>query len=184
MPVPSSSEPSASDPCEGEVKSDEVVPLKEGVSRVERETVVEVTDYALFLEASRKAIGKDDYGADPSFWDAQFRRDYEVINERLRMEHKAVQNGEARPTADLSGLEAPELVTERLGSLRLVSLEQFVLESNQGIFREDRFYCDKGRAWLKKTAQTLGQHGYPYVRKVEVEGRLVLEVSRNPMGVI
>jgi len=56
------------------------------------------------------------------------------------------------------------------------------LESNQGIFREDRFYCDKGRGWLKKTMVVLAQHGYPHARKVEVEGRWLIEVSRNPMG--
>ncbi len=71
---------------------------------------------------------------------------------------------------------------DRLGSLRFVDYDQFILESNAGQFREDRFYCDKGRKWLSKVKRTLELHGYPYVRKVEVEGLLVLEVSRNPMG--
>ena len=77
-----------------------------------------------------------------------------------------------------------EFVWEKVGGLRLLSLDQLILECNQGIFREDRFYCDKGRAWMKKVVKTLDAYGFPYVRKVEVEKRLLLEVSKNPMGVV
>jgi hypothetical protein len=37
---------------------------------------------------------------------------------------------------------------------------------------------------MKKVVKTLDAYGFPYVRKVEVEKRLLLEVSKNPMGVI
>ena len=135
-----------------------------------------------FYESSRLAIGDDEFKADPEFWAKQFSRDFEIIQERLRMERDALVTGSLVGEADLSGLETPVFHWERVGGLRLVSLEQFVLESNQGIFREDRFYCDKGRGWLKKTMVILAQHGYPHARKVEVEGRWLIEVSRNPMG--
>ena len=135
-----------------------------------------------FYESSRLAIGDDEYKSDPEFWAAQFKRDFLLIEERLKMEKEAIMSGSLLVEADLSGLEAPVFHWERIGGLRLVSLEQFVLESNQGIFREDRFYCDKGRGWLKKTILLLSQHGYPHARKVEVDGRWLIEVSRNTMG--
>ena len=135
-----------------------------------------------FYESSRLAIGDEEYKTDPQFWAAQFRRDFEIIQERLKMEHEALATGSIVAEADLSGLEAPVFHWERVGGLRLISLEQFILESNQGIFREDRFYCDKGRGWLKKTMLTLSEHGFPYARKVQVDGRWLIEVSRNPMG--
>jgi hypothetical protein len=135
-----------------------------------------------FYESSRLAIGDAEYKLDPEFWATQFSRDFEIIKERLRMEQEALSTGAIVSEADLSGLETPVFHWERVGGLRLVSLQQFVLESNQGIFREDRFYCDKGRGWLKKTMLTLSEHGFPYARKVQVEGRWLIEVSRNPMG--
>jgi len=135
-----------------------------------------------FYESSRLAIGDDEFKSDPEFWAKQFSRDFEIIQERLRMEKEALVAGSLVGEADLSGLETPVFHWERVGGLRLVSLEQFVLEINQVIFREDRFYCDKGRGWLKKTVGVLNQHGYPHARKVEVEGRWLIEVSRNPMG--
>ncbi len=100
-----------------------------------------------FYESSRLAIGDDEYKSDPEFWAAQFKRDFLLIEERLKMEKEAIMSGSQMVEADLSGLEAPVFHWERMGGLRLVSLEQFILESNQGIFREDRFYCDKGRGW-------------------------------------
>ena len=135
-----------------------------------------------FYESSRLAIGDDEYKIDPDFWAEQFRRDFEIIQERLKMEQEALQAGSLVSEPDLSDLETPVFHWERVGGLRLVSLEQFILESNQGIFREDRFYCDKGRGWLKKTVGVLNQHGYPHARKVEVDGRWLIEVSKNPMG--
>ena len=88
-----------------------------------------------FYESSRLAIGDDEYKIDPDFWAEQFRRDFEIIQERLRMEQEALQAGSLVSEPDLSSLETPVFHWERVGGLRLVSLEQFVLESNQGIFR-------------------------------------------------
>lgn len=135
-----------------------------------------------FYESSRLAIGDAEYKLDPEFWAKQFSRDFELIQERLKMEQEAISTGSIVADADLSELESPVFHWDRIGGLRLVSLQQFILESNQGIFREDRFYCDKGRGWLKKTMVILAEHGFPHARKVEVDGRWLIEVSRNPMG--
>jgi len=144
-----------------------------------------LVDFWQFSEYAKLVLGEDEYRADPQFWSNQFERDYETIKERLEIERKIV-SGEINPEVlDISEELTPtEFIWERLGGLRLLSFEQFVLEFNQGIFREDRFYCDKGRAWLKKVRKTLSECGFPYVRKVKVEGRMLLEVSKNTMGVI
>ena len=171
--LPESSEPEDLPPSED---------VEDELSDVEKGAVESVSTEYRFYESSRQAIGEDEYKADPEFWGAQFRRDFRIIEERLKMEQEALMEGKGLSEANLDDLSVTEFHWERVGGLRLVSLPQFILESNQGIFREDRFYCDKGRGWFKKTARRLAEYGYPYVRKVEVEGRLLLEVSRNPMG--
>ena len=163
----------------------DITPSEDGseeLSDVEKGAVESVSMEYRFYESSRQAIGEDEYKTDPEFWRAQFQRDFQVIEERLKMEQDALIGGKIVAEANLDDLTVTEFHWERLGGLRVVSLQQFILESNQGIFREDRFYCDKGRGWFKKTARILSEYGYLYVRKVEVETRLLLEVSRNPMG--
>lgn len=143
----------------------------------------DVVDFWQFTEYARLSIGDDEYKSDPDFWTAHFQRDYETIKERLEIERKMI-SGEIEMTDFEDDLTPHQFVWEKVCGLRLLSLDQFILECNQGIFREDRFYCDKGRAWMKKVAKTLDAYGFPYVRKVEVEGKLLLEVSKSPMGVV
>ena len=143
----------------------------------------DILDYWRFADYARLTIGEDEYKTDPDFWSAQFQRDYETIKERLEIERKII-SGEVVLDEFEEDLTPHEFVWEKIGGLRLLSLEQLILECNQGIFREERFYCDKGRAWMKKVAKTLATYGYPHVRKIEVEGRILLEVSVNPMGVV
>ena len=167
------SEPSDSTPDEVELDVSEVV-FETGL-----------VDFWQFSEYAKLVLGEDEYKADPQFWSQQFERDYETIKERLEIERRIV-SGELslQEQEDYGDLSVTEFVWERLGGLRLLSFDQFVLEFNQGIFREDRFYCDKGRAWLKKIRKTMAECGFPHVRKVKIEGRMLLEVSKNPMGVI
>lgn len=166
-------EPSDS-PCEDEVFEEEKIIQKE------------VIDYWQFVEYSRLCVGDKDYKSDPAFWETQFKRDYETINERLEMERKIISGEltDINVDLDLEDLSSFEFFWEKLGGLRVLTLEQFILESNQGIFREDRFYCDKGRAWMKKVVKLMAQHGFNHVRKVEVEGLPLLEISKNQMGVV
>ena len=171
-----SDEPLDTDPNEDEVGKD-MTPTEKGVLNL-------VSKAYRFYESSKLAIGEDEFKSDPDFWSSQFERDFKIIEERLRMENEALMRGDGMTEADLSDLEVKKFHWERLGGLRLVSFEQFVLESNQGIFREDRFYCDKGRLWFKKTVLKLNEYGYSHVRKVEIDGLWLLEVSRNPMGAI
>jgi hypothetical protein len=151
----------------------------------DEDVVVErdIVDFWQFTEYARLTIGEEEYKSDPDFWAAQFQRDYETIKERLEIERKVI-SGDIVLGDFEEDLTPHEFVWEKVGGLRLLSLDQLILECNQGIFREDRFYCDKGRAWMKKVVKTLDAYGFPYVRKVEVEKRLLLEVSKNPMGVI
>lgn len=144
-----------------------------------------LVDFWQFTEYAKLVLGEDEYKADPEFWSNQFERDYETIKERLEIERKIVSGElDISTLENIEDLTVTEFVWERLAGLRLLSFEQFVLEFNQGIFREDRFYCDKGRAWLKNVRKTMAECGFRYVRKVKVEGRILLEVSKNAMGEI
>ena len=135
-----------------------------------------------FLEyrESVKAHMGDEWKSDPDWWASQVLADWETIQERAKAQILESHERQMGGSGESGGMGYGGF--DRLGSLRFVDYDQFILESNAGQFREDRFYCDKGRKWLNKVKQTLELHGYPYVRKVEVEGLLVLEVSRNPMG--
>lgn len=150
------------------------------------ELVVErgLVDFWQFSEYAKLVVGDDEYKADPEYWSMQFQRDYETIVERLEIERKMIAGEIDSTQEEIEGLSVKAFMWERLGGLRLISYEQFILEFNQGIFREERFYCDKGRAWLKKVSKVFAEYGYPHVRKVTVEGRVLLEVSKNSMGVV
>lgn len=168
-----SSEPDNSPPVEEEIEISDVV----------QERVL--VDFWQFSEYAKLVLGDDEYKADPQFWSQQFERDYETIRERLEIERQIVAGEiDIANLEQVEELSTTEFVWERIGGLRLLSFDQFVLEFNQGIFREDRFYCDKGRAWLKKIRKTMAECGFSHVRKVKIEGRMLLEVSKNPMGVI
>ena len=58
-----------------------------------------------FYESSRLAIGDDEYKIDPDFWSEQFKRDFEIIQERLKMEQEALQAGSLISEPDLTDLE-------------------------------------------------------------------------------
>jgi hypothetical protein len=138
-----------------------------------------VDGFLEYRESVKTHMG-DEWKSDPDWWASQVLADWDTIQERARAQILESHERQMGGAGKLGGIGYGGF--DRLGSLRLVDYDQFILESNAGQFREDRFYCDKGRKWFNKVKQTLELHGYPYVRKVEVEGLLVLEVSRNPMG--
>ena len=186
-----SGEEPETDPLQG--LEDEVVQrFSEGVEELGEELAdvlktrsqVELDDSFVggFLEyrESVKAHMGDEWKSDPEWWASQVLADWETIQERTKAQILESQERQMGGSGDVVGIGYGGF--DRLGSLRFVDYDQFILESNAGQFREDRFYCDKGRKWFSKVKQTLELHGYPYVRKVEVEGLFVLEVSRNPMG--
>ena len=134
----------------------------------------------VFYPGDEWMVGED-WNTDPQWWNEQVIRDWETIQERVKLQMQTAANRQMG--ADVEDIDSAYTV-DRVGSLRLVSYEQFILESNAGQFREERFYCDKGRRWMAKVRELFASYGYNHVRKVEVEDMVLLEVSKNPMGEI
>ena len=175
-----------SDPLQG-VEEEVVAAYLKGVE--EAIEVVSVPDHSElpkldgFFEYKNgvKAMVGEDWNTDPQWWNEQVIRDWETIQERVKLQMQTAANRQMG--ADVEDIDSAYTV-DRVGSLRLVSYEQFILESNAGQFREERFYCDKGRRWMAKVRELFASYGYNHVRKVEVEDMVLLEVSKNPMGEI
>ncbi len=120
---------------------------------------------------------KGEINQDPSWWREQIVRDWVTIQSRVRLQmaqDRSRQFGEEIATN-------PFVEGNRINSLRVITFEQFVLESNAGQFREDHFYCDKGRKWLKNVRIAMEQYGYTHIQKVDLDGLQYLEVSKNPL---
>lgn len=132
-----------------------------------------------YVDAAKRLIGDDVWATDKAWWLEQMNRDWETMQVRAEIE------AEQARLRQLGGVVATEAISggfDRINALRFIDYDQFILEANAGHFREDRFYCDKGRRWMNKVKAVFVTYGYPYVRKVEVDGLTLLEVSKNPMG--
>lgn len=185
MDEESPSAPSDIDPLQGH--EDEVVETYlKGAEEVLEEIDLPQSDVLLptdgFFEYRDSVMASmgDEWKNDPQWWREQVMRDWETIQERVRMqmdssEGRQMGNTNEGESIGFSGFS-------RLGALRVVDYEQFILEANAGQFREERFYCDKGRRWIKKVREVMITYGYPHVRKVDIDGYQYLEVSKQPMG--
>ena len=174
------------DPLQG-AEEDVVATYLKGV-----EEVIEVIDmpdgvyvppldgYFEYKSAVMALMGEE-WDKDTQWWLEQVSRDWETIQDRVQMQIQMANDKQMGLVVE-QGLSPFSL--DRLGGLRLITYEQFILESNAGQFREDRFYCDKGRRWMSKVRDTFASYGYDFVRKVEIEDSVVIEVSRNHMGAL
>ena len=50
-----------------------------------------------------------------------------------------------------------------MATLKIFTIHDFVMLSNQGIFRETKFLIDKQRKWEKKTIEEVELHGYTHI---------------------
>ena len=132
-----------------------------------------------YIESAKRLVGQEEWDNDKVWWVEQMGRDWITMQERATLEaelaRKRQMGEDVTETETYSGFD-------RLNALRFIDYDQFILEANAGHFREDRFYCDKGRRWMNKVKVVFATYGYLYVRKVEVNSLVVLEVSKNPMG--
>ena len=132
-----------------------------------------------YVESAKRLVGKDEWATDKVWWFEQMGRDWITMQERATLELDLARR---RQMGEDVGESEPYSGFDRLNSLRYIDYDQFILEANAGHFREDRFYCDKGRRWMNNVRAVFATYGYTHVRKVEVNDLTVLEVSRNPMG--
>lgn len=129
------------------------------------------TDY---LRSFRHDIGRE-YNSNSQWWDSLAEREWEVIEERLRAgigveAQLKAQLGEDFFERQLASEEFEMVASEfetvdvpEHGELKIYTINDFVMLSNQGIFRDELFLIDKQRKWEKKTITEVEEHGYVHI---------------------
>jgi len=127
-----------------------------------------------YLKSFRHDIGRE-YNSNSQWWDSLAEREWEVIEERLRTgvgveAQLKAQLGEdfferqlANEDFDLVATEFEQVNTADHGLLNIFTINDFVMLSNQGIFRDEKFLIDKQRKWEKKTITQVEEHGYIHI---------------------
>jgi len=125
-----------------------------------------------YMSGYRQDIGRE-YDSNASWWDALAERDWEILEARLKAGFGVEQALKAQLGEDFFERKLAEEVhivettfsTFEVGedTLNLYTYSDFIMLSNQGIFRDAKFLIDKERRWEKKTIKQVEEHGYVYV---------------------
>ena len=119
-----------------------------------------ITRKIQYMQSYRQTIGRE-YEANSRHWDSMAERDWKVIEENLKSgfgvaEAVKRQLGEDFFERQLANMEInivdseQEMVNYESTSIPIYTHSDFVMLSNQGIFRETIFAIDKERRWEKK----------------------------------
>ncbi len=122
-----------------------------------------------YLDSYRSDIGRE-YNSNAAWWDSLAEREWEVIEERLRAgfgveQALKAQLGEdffeRQLLADHNPVDTEFAEYEIEGETHKVyTISDFLMLSNQGIFRDSAFLIDKERKWEKKTIKQVEEYGY------------------------
>ena len=122
-----------------------------------------------YLDSYRSDIGRE-YNSNSSWWDSLAEREWLVMEERLRAgfgveQALKAQLGEdffeRQLLADHNPVDTEFAEYEIEGETHKVyTISDFLMLSNQGIFRDTAFLIDKERKWEKKTIKQVEEHGY------------------------
>ena len=129
-----------------------------------------ITRKIQYMQSYRQTIGRE-YEANSRHWDSMAERDWKVIEENLKSgfgvaEAVKRQLGEDFFERQLANMEInivdseQEMVNYESTSIPIYTHSDFVMLSNQGIFRETIFAIDKERRWEKKCIAEVEEHGF------------------------
>lgn len=117
-----------------------------------------------FLMNRKSNLGLD-YLHDTKSWDAIFEQEWIVLQGKL-IAPDDLNNLPENITELIEPVQTPEIIEKIEIGEHLINLyyyEDFIMLSNQGIFREPRFLIDKGRKWEKKAIESVTQYGYQHI---------------------
>src|SRR5210317_570190 len=148
-----------------------------------------ITRKIQYMQSYRQTIGRE-YEANSRHWDSLAERDWQVIEENLKSgfgvtEAIKRQLGEDFFERQLANMEInivdseQEMVNYENDSIPIYTHSDFVMLSNQGIFRETIFAIDKERRWEKKTTSEVTDHGYEHTGYAPTN-EIVYIVFRRP----
>jgi hypothetical protein len=149
-----------------------------------------------YIEERKRIIGPE-YNANKSQWDQLFEQEWLMMEERLRAGFGVAEQVKAQFGEDFFKAVQMEALMEQdihlvtddwelitvVGAsqdqLPLVYYEDFVMLTNQGIFRLEEFLLDKGRRWERKVVEDLAQRGYQKVGNITYDSEVYIHVSRS-----
>jgi hypothetical protein len=136
--------------------------------------------------SERASIIGPEYDINRKGWDIIIEREWSVMEERLRggigveteivsqfgidffANQEAIVNEIMEMISDLPTRVIGRGETERV--LRIYTFEDYLMLSNQGIFRDEQFILDPQSRWKKKVAETLIQYGFVPSETIMIEG--------------
>ena len=156
-----------------------------------------LTNWQEFLLASRQSYFIDrqqilgpEYHAKSKEWDAIFEREWAIVEERmnagigvdtsvLALYDLDFFKDKSKLMAEIESTMDNEHLDVGYGKpLQVYSFEDFIMLSNQGIFRDSIFLIDPQRKWRKKVEEILSQYGYNNVEWMAVRGENYLVVTK------
>lgn len=186
---------------EGNMSDDEVAYSDDELDEwVERDSEWKVVaDWRAYLLARRQSYLADrqrslgqDYYSSSAQWDVIFEREWMVMEERLNIglgldEDVLAHFGEDFFTEDnelmaelrnlTDGMDSEEI--EENVTLTIYTFEDFLMLSNQGIFRDNIFILDPQRKWRKKVEEIVKSYGYSHIERMVIRGENYLVVSKE-----
>jgi hypothetical protein len=158
---------------------------------IERDTLV-LDNWSKYILSRRQAYFEEramiigpEYNMNKKSWDIIIEREWGVMEERLRggigVEQEVIDefgaeffNAREELIAEIiemtSHLPTTILDGEDRKELKIYTFEDFLMLSNQGIFRENTFLLDPQSKWKRKVATTLMDYGYQPRETIIIEG--------------
>ncbi len=144
-----------------------------------------------YLFERQKVLGSE-YYSNPTQWDNILDREWRVMEERLNsgigLDKDILEEfGVDFFTAKEDLFNEMEEMTESLDSeyvgesekLLIYTFEDFLMLSNQGIFRDNIFILDPQRKWRKKVEDVVSSYGYTNIERIQIRGVNYLVVSKE-----
>ena len=144
-----------------------------------------------YLFERQKVLGSE-YYSNPIQWDNILDREWRVMEERLNsgigLDKDILEEfGVDFFTAKEDLFNEMEEMTESLDSeyvgesekLLIYTFEDFLMLSNQGIFRDNIFILDPQRKWRKKVEDVVSSYGYTNIVRIQIRGVNYLVVSKE-----
>ena len=151
-----------------------------------------------YLIASRQSYFLDrqqtlgsEYFSNTSSWDIVFEREWNIIAERMNsgigIDEEVLSifgkdffkdKEELLQEYDDYFQELKKVDLGDNSNLLIYTFEDFLMLSNQGIFRDAIFLLDPERKWRKKVEKVVKSYGYNTIERINIEGENYLVVSR------
>jgi hypothetical protein len=119
----------------------------------------------------KKALIGAEYNSNATYWNDIILQEWNIMKSRLQTGFDISETIKTelgldffQPNLDeIHQTEVAQFILPSGEELPLYSYEDFVLLSNQGIFRETDFILDRERRWQPKVEELCGKHGFQRV---------------------